>query len=155
MRISFLPEICALVVSALALPTSSSEVEKRQTVNVDWTIRNFYYYPNNATHKDTVSFTIGAPDAYVGGFYGFSGWCSNIRVNWWNSTVCFGGGSQWWVETKVTHDRQTNHTGLWVRHTQNAFGRIATATGSTDNINDILLPGYGMYELRPTDIQGF
>ncbi|KAI4859335.1 hypothetical protein F4820DRAFT_440027 [Hypoxylon rubiginosum] len=152
MRISILPAVCALVVSALALPGSSSEVEKRQTVNVPWFITNWNYYPtNNETHKRSVRFMIGAPDAYVGGFYGFSGWCDPVPVNWWNTTLCFAGGDQWRVETKVTHNRVTNHTGIWVRHTQNAFGRIATATGSTDNF----VQGNQAFELYPTDIEGF
>ncbi|KAI1380557.1 hypothetical protein F4677DRAFT_403901 [Hypoxylon crocopeplum] len=152
MRTSILTAIYALVVSALALPGPSSKHERRQTVNVPWFITNWYDYgTNNITHKHTVRFMIGAPDAYVEGFYGFSGWCDPVPVNWWNATVCFGGGDQWHVETKVSHNRATNRTGIWVRHAQSAFGTNATATGSTDNF----IPTYPSFELYPTDVEGF
>ncbi|OTB03260.1 hypothetical protein M426DRAFT_24044 [Hypoxylon sp. CI-4A] len=150
MRISNLSTAFALVVPSLALPPW---IERRQTVNGPWFITGWHDYgTDNATHKHTVRFEIGAMDAYVDGFYGFSGWCDPITVNWGNSTICFSGGDQWHVEAKVSQDQATNRTGLRVRHTQTlSSGKIVTATGSTDNY--ISTDPY--FTFRPTDVEGF
>ncbi|KAI2613430.1 hypothetical protein GGR54DRAFT_328036 [Hypoxylon sp. NC1633] len=153
MRTSIIPAICALVVSTLALPSpASSELEKRQTVNEPWFIGNWYDEGTSSeTHKHTVRFQISAPDAYIEGFYGFGGWCEPITVNACNSTICFGYGDQWHVETRVSISKVTNRTSLWVRHVQTTSGKTVTATGSTDNF----VPVYPAAELYPTDVTGF
>ncbi|KAI6081669.1 hypothetical protein F4821DRAFT_248731 [Hypoxylon rubiginosum] len=154
MRISIFSTICALVVPALTLPSSPSWIEKRQDVNAPWFITRWSdSWALNETGVHTVGLEIGTYDAYVNGFNGFSGSCNAIRVNACNTTICFGGGDQWHVETKVTFNRTTNHTGLWIKHVlRENDGRIVSATGSTDNF---VFPNTFIYELYPTDVQGF
>ncbi|KAI8629057.1 hypothetical protein F5Y19DRAFT_433822 [Xylariaceae sp. FL1651] len=127
MLVSILTTIGVLAIPALSLPAATSGLDKRQEVNVDWTVTN--WQTTSWDPKHTVRFAVGAPDAYISGFYGFSVWCEDIPYNVGNYTFCVD-YSSYHILTKVSNVPHSNLTEISIIHKQIEPNRVSIASGS-------------------------
>ncbi|KAI2637156.1 hypothetical protein GGS26DRAFT_473409 [Hypomontagnella submonticulosa] len=145
-----------LAASALALPAPSptSELEPRETVNVPWTFTG-YTTACSATkcrattpeQKCNAVFAVGAPDAYISGFYGFSVRC-NVPINALNYTVCANTPGAWRVDAKVETDNEHgNQSKISLVNTQIDKNIVRIAAGS-----EWVTPS-DRFTIAPTDIR--
>ncbi|KAI0383898.1 hypothetical protein F5Y04DRAFT_23372 [Hypomontagnella monticulosa] len=157
MRVSVFTVITStLAASALAFPAPSptTELEPRETVNVPWTFINYRVDCTNSTTESkcpkeicTAQFMVGAPDAYISGFYGFSTWCS-VPVNANNYTTCSNTPGAWRVDAKVHTDKKHgNQTKISLINTQIDKNIVRIAEGS-----EWVVPS-GRFTIAPTDIR--
>ncbi|KAI3320680.1 hypothetical protein HD806DRAFT_505860 [Xylariaceae sp. AK1471] len=143
MLLSSLITIAAIFAPTLALP-SALGLDKRQHVNTDWIVTG--WTASCQKSRRTATFSVGAPDAYISGFYGFSVRCDVIPYNAFNYSTCGNFGS-YRINAKLSDGSTAGATNISLIHTQIESNKVSIASGSAE-----VVPS-SFFTVTPTDVR--